>query len=150
MSRDRIQPPGSIVRPADVEPFDIQHEFKQSVEPALNYASAWLNDHSIPYIFITTLKVETKTDDEDQTVVSGIHNIRRNNLSTVRDFALCFAHEAMAAKNQVELGNRLAELVSNSPHFLEAFFSNLEKKGLLDQVLPGESEPQSPPDNEIH
>ncbi len=144
----KVQLPDDITSLNDVESFDISREFIQSVDPALNYASAWLNDHNVPHIFITTIRIETKEDDGGAKTISSAQNIRRNNLNVVRDFALCLAHAVMTSTNHVEMGHRIAELGCSSPDFVDAFLTHLEKKGLLAEVLPGEI--QSPPDPNIH
>lgn len=137
MSKERIQPFNAISTPDDVEEFDIQSEFSRFVEPSLNAAAAWLTDKGAPFLYITTLAVKRKRDEQDQVMISGMHNVRGNNLNVVRDFALCFAHEAMVAKSHVDLGTRLAELGSKSPDFLEAFFAQLERQGVLAEVQTG-------------
>ena len=135
--KDRIQPIGAIQTPDDVEEFDIEAEFNRFVGPSLDAAGAWLTDKGAPYIYITTLRVERRADEQGNVVISGAHNIRGGNLNVVRDYALCFAHEAIAAKDHIDLGTRFAELAAKSPGFLEAFFAHLEKKGLLSEVQTG-------------
>ena len=148
MTKQRIQPIGAIKTAEDVEEFNVESEFNRFVSPSLDAAGAWLTDMGVPYIYITTLKIEKKGDPASGgVVISGGHNIRGGNLNVVRDYALCFAHEAIAASDHVDLGVRFAELASKSSGFLEAFFAHLEKKGLLTEVMSGpvDDSDQGPP-----
>ncbi len=140
--KDRVQPFNSISKPEDVEPFDVTSEFKKFVEPALNAACAWLGDKGVPFIYITTTMIG-KTEGDNVTVNSS-QNVRANNMNIVRDFALCFAHEAIVSKTHVDLGTRIAELGSKSPAFLEAFFAHLERKGVLAEVQSGPIDEEKP------
>jgi hypothetical protein len=140
MSKDRAQPPNVIQNPGDVEPFDFTKVYGDSVDPALRYAQTVMNDLGVPYIFITTPKIG-RTDKEDGTsTVQSSHVIRVNNLNLVRDFALMFAHAAVAAENHTALGQRVAELGLKSKEFMDAFCAVCENAGYFTEVTVEEEE----------
>lgn len=142
--KDRIQPWSVIKQTEDVEPFDIQKSFKQDIDAALNFAATWLNNIGAPYVFITTLKVVADKRDDGVTYLSSMQNVRSNNINSVRDYALCFSHAAVASVNHGDMGRAFAKLAVNSQEFIEAFFAELQKSGALVQLpklLPDNNDP---------